>query len=87
MSRSAKKTNLIVQRVPAPFTDSGAVVSAESHTPVDVLRRMLQVSPEFFERLHRDDDTGGSNEMRSLLQKDAHCYDSRVRLIGAGSPT
>jgi hypothetical protein len=44
---------------------------------------MLLVSPEYYERFHRDDakDTAACKEMRILLKnKEAHSYDSWVNL-------
>ena len=44
---------------------------ADSHTPVDMLRKMLLVSPYYFERSHHEDDEdfGARNEMHNILQK------------------
>ena len=76
-SRNEEEADCATRQIPAPTTDDGAVSSAESHTPVDMLRKMLLVKPNYFEQLRRsDDDTGARNDMRSLLQKKgAHSYE------------
>ena len=65
------------RRVPGPSVDSVAVVSDQSHKAVDMLRKMLLVSTQYFDGLrHADDldaaDTEKRNErrqIRSLLKK------------------
>ena len=80
------------RRVPAPSTDSRAVGSSKSDTPIDMLRKMLLGSPEYFDRLRRKDDAVGMKalrELRSVLmkKKDVHPYDKWFRQRGAGPLT
>jgi len=49
-----KKRKLCSDACPAPSADGRAGGSAESHAVVDMLRKMLLVSPLFFGRLRHD---------------------------------
>ena len=78
-SRQPDEPNCAARRFPTPPTDGSSVGFVESHTPVNTLRKTLLITPEYFERLRRDDgvDKGALNERRQMcsMLKDAHSYD------------
>lgn len=73
------------RRVPSPCVDSRAVDSAQSHTVVHMLRKLLLVSSKFFDLLWYDDVNLNSTDkevrrdmrqVRSLLKKTKKKRDS-----------
>jgi hypothetical protein len=80
--RQEEETDCATRRVPTPSTDGGSIGSTESHTSVTMLRKLLLVSPDQFERLRCGANPEAPRErcqMRGLL-KTAHPYDKWVRL-------